>query len=73
MARASSRDRSRSREWGVLETPIALATTMTVGRAYDGIVQAMIASHDGAGVADCIIPVVGECDDSWLDDARACP
>ena len=58
-------------EWGVLETPIGLATTMTVGRAYDGIVQAMIAAHDGSGVADCIIPVVGECDDSWLDDARA--
>ena len=58
-------------EWGVIETPIALATTMTVGRAYDGLVQAMIAAHPGAGVDDCIIPVVGECDDSHLDDARA--
>lgn len=58
-------------EWGVLETPIGLATTMTVGRAYDGIVQAMIDAHAGSGVDDCIIPVVGECDDSFLDDARA--
>ncbi|MDQ1533295.1 MAG: D-aminopeptidase [Actinomycetota bacterium] len=58
-------------EWGVLETPIGLATTMTVGRAYDGIVQAMIGAHTGSGVDDCIIPVVGECDDSFLDDARA--
>ena len=30
----------------------------------------MIAAHPGAGVDDCIIPVVGECDDSCLDDAR---
>lgn len=57
-------------EWGVIETPIALASTMAVGRAYDGLVQAMVAAHPGAGAADCIIPVVGECDDSFLDDAR---
>jgi L-aminopeptidase/D-esterase len=58
-------------EWGVLETPIALASTMAVGRAYDGLVQAMLAAHPGVGTDDCVIPAVGECDDSFLDDARA--
>jgi D-aminopeptidase len=57
-------------EWGVLETPIALASTMAVGRAYDGLVQAMIAAHRGVGRNDCVIPAVGECDDSFLNDAR---
>jgi len=57
-------------EWGVLETPIALTSTMAVGRAYDGLVQAMIAAHPGVGVDECVIPTVGECDDSFLDDAR---
>jgi D-aminopeptidase len=58
-------------EWGVIETPVALASTMAVGRAYDGLVQGMLAAHPGAGADDCIIPVVGECDDSFLDEARA--
>jgi D-aminopeptidase len=57
-------------EWGVLETPIALTSTMAVGRAYDGIVQAMIDAHPGVGVLDVVIPAVGECDDSYLNDAR---
>ncbi len=31
------------------------------------------ARHDAAvGVDDVVIPVVGECDDSWLNDARTC-
>jgi D-aminopeptidase len=58
-------------EWGVLETPIALSSTMGVGRAYDGIVQAMLAAHPGVGRDDVVIPAVGECDDSFLNDARA--
>jgi D-aminopeptidase len=57
-------------EWGVLETPIALTSTMGVGRAYDGVVQAMLGVHPGVGVLDVVIPCVGECDDSYLNDAR---
>jgi D-aminopeptidase len=57
-------------EWGVLETPIALTSTMAVGRAYDGVVQAMLDAHPGVGVLDVVIPAVGECDDSYLNDAR---
>jgi len=54
-------------EWGVVETPIVLTSTNNVGRACDAIVDAMIA----AGVNEVVIPVVGECDDSWLDDVSA--
>jgi D-aminopeptidase len=52
------------REWGILETPIVLTATNAVGRAYDAVVDALHA----AGEVDVVIPVVGECDDSWLDD-----
>jgi D-aminopeptidase len=53
-------------EWGLLETPIALTGTSSVGRAYDAVVDEMYA----AGAGEVVIPVVGECDDSWLDDFR---
>jgi D-aminopeptidase len=46
---------------------------MAVGRAYDGVVQAMLAAHPGVGVLDVVIPCVGECDDSYLNDARSLP
>ena len=52
------------REWGVLETPIVLVSTNNVGRAADAVVDAALA----AGIDEVVIPVVGECDDSWLDD-----
>ncbi|HLK44681.1 MAG TPA: P1 family peptidase [Acidimicrobiales bacterium] len=58
------------REWGLLETPVYLTSTHAVGRVYDGAVQLAIASDPRVGVDDVVIPVVGECDDSWLSDAR---
>lgn len=54
------------REWGILESPIVMVSTNNVGRAADAVVDAMLA----AGVDDVVLPVVGECDDSWLDDIR---
>src|SRR3954454_16844248 len=57
-------------EWGALATPIYLTATMSVGRVYDGAVAAAIAADPRVGVDDVVIPVVGECDDSWLNDAR---
>ncbi|HET7677283.1 MAG TPA: P1 family peptidase [Candidatus Limnocylindrales bacterium] len=56
-------------EWGVLETPIALTSTMAVGRVYDGLVEAIAGAPDfpADGI---IIPVVGECDDGYLNHAR---
>jgi D-aminopeptidase len=58
------------REGGLLETPVYLTSTHAVGRVYDGAVQVAIAADERVGVDDVVIPVVGECDDSWLSDAR---
>jgi D-aminopeptidase len=57
-------------EWGLLETPILLANTMSVGKVSDAAVKWMIKHFPGiGGEYDVVIPVVGECDDSWLNDA----
>jgi D-aminopeptidase len=58
------------REWGVIETPVYLTATMAVGRVYDGAVSAQAALDPLIGVEHWIIPVVGECDDGWLSEAR---
>ncbi|MBN1528703.1 MAG: P1 family peptidase [Thermoleophilaceae bacterium] len=58
------------REWGTFDTPVYLTATMSVGRVYDGAVTAAVAADPRVGVDDVVIPVVGECDDSWLNDAR---
>jgi D-aminopeptidase len=57
-------------EWGLIETPIYLTSTMAVGRVFDGAVALACGADEGVGVDDVVIPVVGECDDSWLNDAR---
>lgn len=57
-------------EWGLLETPILLTNTMSVGKVSDAAVKWMTRHYPGIGVDyDVIIPLVGECDDSWLNDA----
>jgi D-aminopeptidase len=58
------------REWGSLDTPVYLTSTHAVGRVYDGAVGVAIDADPRVGVDDVVIPVVGECDDSWLSDAR---
>ncbi|HZQ16321.1 MAG TPA: P1 family peptidase [Gaiellaceae bacterium] len=58
------------REWGRLDTPIYLTSTHAVGRIYDGAVRVAVDADPAVGVDDVVIPVVGECDDSWLSDAR---
>lgn len=58
-------------EWGLIETPILLTNTMSVGQVGDGVVKYMINKYPGIGeFYDVIIPVVGECDDSYLNDAK---
>ena len=57
-------------EWGLLETPILLTSTMSVGKVSDAAVKWMTRHFPGIGTDyDVIIPLVGECDDSWLNDA----
>jgi D-aminopeptidase len=57
-------------EWGRIETPVYLTATMSVGRVYDGAIAAAMAAEPQIGVEAVVIPVVGECDDSWLNDPR---
>jgi D-aminopeptidase len=58
------------REWGTLETPVVLTATMSVGAAYQGLVEAAMREVPEI-VDDVVIPVIGECDDSWLSDPSA--
>ncbi len=59
-----------AQEWGLVETPIYLTSTMQLGRVYDAACR--IALAEVSEVADdVVIPVVGECDDSWLSCAGA--
>jgi D-aminopeptidase len=57
-------------ECGIVETPIFLTSTMAVGRVYDAAVQILVEEEPAIGVDDVIIPVVAECDDSFLSDPR---
>jgi D-aminopeptidase len=57
-------------EWGLAETPVFLTSTMQVGRVYDAACELLAREEDGIGVEDVIIPLVAECDDSYLSDAR---
>ncbi len=57
-------------EWGLLETPILLTNTMSVGKVSDAVVKWMTKKWPKIGnEEDVVIPLVGECDDSWLNDA----
>ena len=56
-------------EWGLAVTPVFLTSTMQVGRVYDAACELLLAENPG--IADeVIIPVVAECDDSYLSDVR---
>jgi len=58
-------------EWGILETPIALTSSLNVGLVHDSIVEFMLQQNPTIGDQDdVILPVVGECDDSYLNDIQ---
>jgi D-aminopeptidase len=60
-------------EWGLLQTPIVLTSSLAIGKAYDATVK-WIARHDPRGTADeAAMPVVTECDDSFLNDVLEFP
>ena len=57
------------KEWGLIETPILLTNTLAVGTASQGLVRYMTERYPEIGVEhDVVIPLVGECDDSFLND-----
>ena len=43
------------REWGTLETPVVLTATMSVGMAYQGVVEATLREVSGVD-DDVVIP-----------------
>ncbi len=59
-----------AQEWGLAETPVFLTSTMQVGRVYDAACELLMTQDDGIGADDVLIPIVAECDDSYLNDAR---
>lgn len=59
-----------AREWGLLETPVFLTATMELGRVYDAACTLLGAEDPAVGVDGVLIPVVAECDDSFLSDSR---
>ena len=56
-------------EWGMAETPVYLTSTLQLGRVYDSACRIELEVNPAAAT-DFIIPVVAECDDSFLNDAR---
>jgi D-aminopeptidase len=56
-------------EWGAAETPVYLTSTMQLGRVYDAACEIALEQHPVVA-DDVVIPVVGECDDSFLNDCR---
>src|SRR4051794_21576970 len=56
-------------EWGVVETPVYLTSTLQLGRVYDAACEIALERHPEVA-EDVVIPVVAECDDSFLNDCR---
>lgn len=58
-------------EMGWLETPILLTSSHSVGRVHTGVVKSKIDKYPQLGAkTDVVLPVVGEADDSFLNDSR---
>lgn len=56
-------------EWEWLETPILLCNTMSVGRVHDGVITYMLEKYPSiVKNRNVIIPVIGEANDSFLND-----
>lgn len=55
-------------EWGLLGSPVILCDTANLGVAYDAVVRHLQALDPAAGRDDVVMPVVGECDDGFLND-----
>lgn len=56
---------------GTLEVPILLTNTLNVGKVADASISWLIGRHPAIGISDDVpIAVVGECDDSTLNDIQ---
>jgi D-aminopeptidase len=57
-------------EWGLLGSPVVLCDTANLGTAYTAVVRHVHDADPEAGREDVVMPVVGECDDGFLNDNR---
>lgn len=58
-------------EMGTIETPIILTNTLSIGTAFDGVVEYMLMHNDDIGrTTGTVNPVVCECNDGYLNDIR---
>lgn len=59
-------------ELGTLETPILLTNTLSIGTAADALIEYMLEDNPEIGrTTGTVNPVVGECNDMFLNDVRA--
>jgi D-aminopeptidase len=60
------------RELGRLETPILLTNTLNVWRCADYLLDWMLQDNPGIGIdtLGTLNPLVGECNDGWLNDIQ---
>lgn len=59
------------RDLGVIETPICLTNTLNVGKVWDAVVSYSIRENpDIAITTSNVSPVVGECNDNFLNDGQ---
>ncbi len=58
-------------ELGTFETPIALTSTLCVGRVADALITHAISENPEIGIATSTVnPIVGECSDAFLNDIQ---
>jgi D-aminopeptidase len=60
-------------EWGLLHSPIVLTSSLAIGRAYDATVRWRTERHRVTTSDGGDMPVVSECDDSFLNDVTTFP
>jgi len=59
------------RHLGVIETPICLTSTLNVGKVWDALVSYSIRENPDIGITTGTVnPVVGECNDNFLNDGQ---
>ncbi len=58
-------------EMGTLETPVILTNTLGIGTAADALIRYMLEHNPDIGtITGSVNPVIGECNDGYLNDIR---
>jgi D-aminopeptidase len=60
-------------EWGLLHSPIVLTSSLAIGRAYDATIRWRTERYGTTTSQGGDMPLVSECDDSFLNDVTTFP